>query len=105
MVRKFRLLGMAGALSLMASSGHRRYESSANTNGSVRTAPAPNPAPPARADSIPESPGNDFVWVEGQWVWRAQTHQYEWAPGYWLHRKPLFVASARLRAAGQSGLV
>ena len=36
--------------------------------------------PPAQYEVITESPGVDFVWIGGYWVWRGG---WVWAPGRW----------------------
>ena len=33
----------------------------------------------------PVSPGVDYVWVDGDWVWSGGT--YRWHNGYWTHRR------------------
>jgi hypothetical protein len=44
--------------------------------------------PPARYEVITESPGVDFVWVGGVWVWHDR---WVWAPGHWTHGRPGYV--------------
>ncbi|HEX4343484.1 MAG TPA: glycine zipper domain-containing protein [Verrucomicrobiae bacterium] len=39
---------------------------------------APPPAPPVQTVVI--SPGSDYVWVGGEWVWSGR---WVWAPGHW----------------------
>ena len=38
--------------------------------------------PPMRAEVIAESPGNEYVWVNGYWAWRG--NDYEWVSGRWM---------------------
>jgi hypothetical protein len=37
--------------------------------------------PVARAESMPERPSEDYVWVAGYWRW--ENDQYVWVPGQW----------------------
>ena len=40
----------------------------------------PGPPPSAVAEQIPRSPGSDYVWVAGAWVWKDH---WEWMKGHW----------------------
>ena len=56
------------------------------TETAYQSSPAPTsyavPAPPAvQAETIPASPGPNYVWVGGYWDWTGT--QYSWVPGYW----------------------
>jgi hypothetical protein len=44
--------------------------------------PVPFPPPPARAETVPESPRDDAVWLDGEWVW--QTRRWAWRKGRWV---------------------
>ena len=39
--------------------------------------------PPDRIEVIPAAPADDFIWVQGHWVWRANRNDYEWSAGHW----------------------
>jgi len=49
------------------------------------------PAPPAAVEEGPsvESPGEDYTYVPGLWVYRET--RYLWRPGYWLQCRPGWV--------------
>ena len=61
----------------------------------VVTTPAPvqevtvgSAAPAVIVETIPASPGPDFVWVAGYWTWRHHRFgfgHWEWTPGCWVH--------------------
>lgn len=42
----------------------------------------PYPPPPAKVETIPSSPNEDAVWVDGQWRWNGTG--YGWRPGQWV---------------------
>ena len=42
----------------------------------------PPPPPPVR---FVRSPGRNFVWVPGYWVWAG--NRYAWQDGYWTKQK------------------
>ena len=39
--------------------------------------------PRDRDERIPPSPGRDYEWVRGRWMWHQTAREYEWAPGRW----------------------
>ncbi|HEX8726337.1 MAG TPA: hypothetical protein VF737_13200 [Gemmatimonadaceae bacterium] len=39
--------------------------------------------PRDRDERIPPSPGRDYEWVRGRWVWYQTAREYEWEPGRW----------------------
>lgn len=41
----------------------------------------PGPPPADKSEIRPASPGPDFIWVPGHWVWK--NHQWDWLPGHW----------------------
>jgi outer membrane lipoprotein SlyB len=38
------------------------------------------PPPPAPVDTVVVSPGPDYVWVDGEWIWNGQ---WVWVAGHW----------------------
>jgi hypothetical protein len=40
------------------------------------------PPPQAMAEVIPPSPGPDFYWVRGHWIYRYG--RYDWVPGHYV---------------------
>lgn len=44
--------------------------------------PVPYPPPPARAETVPKSPQDNAVWIDGEWVW--QTRRWAWRKGRWV---------------------
>jgi hypothetical protein len=38
--------------------------------------------PPPLEEVVPASPGVDFVWISGVWVWEGR---WVWSPGHWAH--------------------
>lgn len=44
--------------------------------------PVPYPPPPARAETVPKSPHESAVWIDGEWVW--QTRRWAWRKGRWV---------------------
>jgi hypothetical protein len=42
----------------------------------------PYPPPPARVESVPESPIASAVWIDGEWAWRRS--RWAWKPGRWV---------------------
>ncbi len=41
---------------------------------------AQTPPPPPQVETPPPAPGTDYVWVDGDWVWRGG---WVWTPGRW----------------------
>ncbi len=39
--------------------------------------------PRDREERIPPSPGRDYDWVKGRWVWHQDLREYEWESGRW----------------------
>lgn len=57
-----------------------------NTQSSLSAATPPDapmapPPPPAVAQATPPTPGPNYVWVNGEWVWN---NGWYWSGGYWL---------------------
>ncbi|HQO32539.1 MAG TPA: hypothetical protein PKX72_03320 [Chitinophagales bacterium] len=42
------------------------------------------PAAPKVVVVKPKSPGNQYVWVSGDWIWHPKKQQYIWVDGKWL---------------------
>jgi hypothetical protein len=43
----------------------------------------PDVAPPAPlVETQPVSPGSDYLWINGSWVW-GSNHKWEWEKGRW----------------------
>ena len=42
--------------------------------------------PPPQVEVISVSPGPDFFWIAGFWVWEGGRHV--WHPGHWEHNRP-----------------
>ncbi len=38
----------------------------------------------------PVRPGNDYIWIEGDWRWDHGRNHYEREPGYWARPRPMF---------------
>ena len=36
----------------------------------------------------PASPGTEYIWIDGDWLWNRQTHVYMHEHGYWARPKP-----------------
>jgi hypothetical protein len=41
----------------------------------------PFPPPPARVETVPDSPSSGAVWIDGEWSWRGR--RWSWKSGYW----------------------
>ncbi len=41
----------------------------------------------SRRAARPPSPGSDYVWVEGRWVWDDYYRRDVWVEGYWMLRE------------------
>ena len=39
--------------------------------------------PPPNAEALPPSPGAEYTWVPGHWVWRPALGRYMWIPGHY----------------------
>jgi len=50
----------------------------------------PYPPPPAKPEVLGEPPGERFVWVDGDWMWKSlgpptsTTGKWTWQPGAWV---------------------
>jgi len=42
------------------------------------------PPPPPLVRVVPRSPGRNYVWVPGGWVWNG--YRYNWQNGYWVRQ-------------------
>lgn len=31
-------------------------------------------------------PGNDYIWIDGGWIWNKRNHNYEQRNGYWTNQ-------------------
>jgi len=53
------------------------------------------PPPPAKVELVPPAPGEQCVWVDGNWEWRGR--QWDWQSGKWVVPPPgCHYAAARL---------
>ena len=80
---KSKLLAMVllGGSTLMAGSNFNIGISIGNVRpGPGRYVVQPPPPPPLRY-AVPRSPGRNFVYVPGYWVWNG--NRYFWQDGYW----------------------
>jgi len=76
------LLGL-GLFTVTGCSSHRTYEPVVATApaGAVIVTTAP---PAARHEVVGVSPGTDYVWVRGYWVYT--NGRYTWTPGHYERR-------------------
>ena len=70
---------LAAALLLLGAACVGGYESA-----SVGVVWVSNGPPPPRHEVIVVSPGPDYFWIEGYWVWTGVA--YDWTPGHWERR-------------------
>jgi hypothetical protein len=61
----------------------------------------PYPPPAAAPEIISESPGDNAVWVDGQWVWRSR--YYVWQRGGWVIPPPHTYYAPSDRRYGPDG--